>query len=114
MGTPDFQEIDMGAREFLDKGGLLRLDGGVGAGIRVHDGAVWLTQYRDPRDHLLRRGAAMDISHEGVAIVTASEPTLLEVYRMDPTGVRRDLQRRAEADRSRQLFRAICGLFGLR
>lgn len=104
----------MGAREFLDKGELIRLDGSADRRIRVRDGAVCLTQYRDPQDHVLARGAALDLSGDGVAIVTATEPTLLEVYRIDPTGVRRAIQRRAESARNRELFGAICRLVGRR
>ena len=43
-----------------------------------------------------------------------SEPTLLELYRADPTGVRRSIQRNAETTRNCELFGAICRLFGRR
>jgi hypothetical protein len=48
--------------------------------------------------------------------VSATEPTLLELYRVDPTGVRRSIQRSSETARNRALFlamgRGLRALFG--
>lgn len=65
----------MGARELeVGEGGLLKIETGEATGVRIRMGSLWLAQRRDP--------------------------SLLELYRADPIGVRRQLERDARAARS--------------
>jgi hypothetical protein len=99
---------------FLNRGELLRFVGD--AGIHVLEGKVWVTHDRDDADYFVGRGAAMDLARPGLTVVSATEPTLLELYRVDPTGVRRSIQRSSETARNRALFlamgRGLRALFG--
>jgi len=109
-GPPRIREIDMAAMEFLNRGEFLRFSGA--AGIRVLEGNVWVTHERDATDYVVGRSGAMDLAKRGLTIVSATEPTLLELYRADPAGVRCSIQRRAEMAQSRELFDAIRGAVG--
>jgi len=71
-----------------------------GAAVRVRSGSVWLTQRNDPKYHILKTGDAMPLHGAGATIVTAYEPTLLELYRQDPVAVRVEISRLAHHARN--------------
>ena len=67
----------MGAIDYVPHGRLaiaggstLRLDDGKGMLLYVWHGAVWLTQERDPRDHLLKSGESFRIDRAGMALIS--------------------------------------------
>lgn len=82
---------------------MSKLNAGRGATVRVRSGCVWLTQHNDPKDHILNRGDAMALNGAGGAIVTAFEPTLLDLYRQDPVALREQIRRRARRARSEDI-----------
>jgi len=101
----------MSAQEFmLGNGEMLKLDTARGAAVRVRTGVVWLTQHNDRKHHILKTDHAMPLNGEGVAIIAAYQPTVLELYRQDPAAVREAVER--EANRARNAaIRAFFGRF---
>jgi DUF2917 family protein len=84
----------MGAREFeLGRGAILKIDPLAGDSLRVRSGEVWLTQHEDSRDYLLKTGDSMVLSGKGLALATACQPTLLDLFRPDPARVREPVER---------------------
>jgi len=59
------------------QGSMLRLEKGAGTTVGVLTGNVWLTQYRDHTDYLLRPGDQVVLSGLGTTLVYAFENTLL-------------------------------------
>jgi hypothetical protein len=97
----------MGAREFeMVKGATLRIDPLAGDSLRVRSGAVWVTQLGDTRDYMLRAGDSLTLSGKGVALATASKPTLLDLFRDVPAAVHEPLEKRARSVRAllRKIF----------
>lgn len=68
----------------LAKGALARIEAVKEETLRVRNGSVWITQHGDRNDYLLKGGEAMALKGEGLAIVTAFEPCLLELCRAEP------------------------------
>lgn len=83
-----------------------------GATVRVRSGCVWLTRHNDQKDHILNTGDAMPLSGGGATMITAFQPTLLELYRQDPGALREQVTRsvqRARNEGIRALFvRIFC------
>lgn len=50
---------------------LLKVRGGIGHTIVCHDGSLWVTQHRDPRDIVLGAGEAFALDRDGLALVQA-------------------------------------------
>jgi hypothetical protein len=55
----------------LRKGQTARLHDALGLEIQVNEGYLWLTQERDPQDHVIEAGTSFRIDQPGVAILTA-------------------------------------------
>lgn len=96
----------MGAGEFkINRGAALKIDALAGYGLRVRLGEVWVTQLGDIKDYYLRTGESMILRNDGSVLATAYQPTLLDVFRQYPAGVRERVE--SEARRARlQLLRA--------
>lgn len=74
----------MDAREFeIEKGALLRIDPEPGDRLHVRLGDVWVTQYGDSKDYVLRAGESLTLSGEGAALAMAYKRTHLAWYRSD-------------------------------
>jgi hypothetical protein len=55
----------------LRKGQTARLHDALGLEIQVNEGCLWLTQERDPQDHVIEAGRSFGIDQPGVAVLTA-------------------------------------------
>jgi hypothetical protein len=107
----DIGETNMSAQVMeLEKGDLLKVDAIDGMGVKVHDGLVWLTQQDDCIDYLLKRGQGMPLK-QGTTVISATQPSLLELYRQDAASLRRSIERRARKQRSRELFAFLARFF---
>lgn len=74
----------MGAREFkVVKGATLRIDPLAGESLRVRFGEVWITQFDDPKDYLLRGGDSLVLNPKGAVLAVAYKLTLLDLLRND-------------------------------
>lgn len=67
----------MGAIDYVPHGRLaiasgntLRVDAGKGMLVYVWHGAVWLTQERDQRDHLLKSGESFRLDRAGTTLLS--------------------------------------------
>ena len=86
----------MGAREFeMVKGAMLRIDPLAGDGLRVRAGEIWVTQHEDRRDYMLMTGDSLTLNGKGATLAVACRPTLLDLFREDPAGVREQIERNA-------------------
>jgi hypothetical protein len=54
----------------IDSGSTLRVDAAKGMLVYVWHGAVWLTQERDQRDHLLKSGESFRIDRAGATLLS--------------------------------------------
>jgi len=68
----------MGAIDYVPHGRLaiaggstLRVDDGKGMLLYVWHGAVWLTQERDQRDHLLKSGESFRLDRAGTSLISS-------------------------------------------
>ncbi|MGA8051612.1 MAG: DUF2917 domain-containing protein [Burkholderiales bacterium] len=94
----------MSVQEFaLGIGEMLKLGAARGAAVRVRSGDVWLTQHGDRKDHMLKTGDTMPLNGEGTAIITAYQPTILELYREDPIAVRKAVEHQARRARNNDI-----------
>lgn len=94
----------MSTQEFaLGNGAMLKLNAANIAAVHVRSGHVWLTQPSDPKDHMLKAGDVMPLSGAGATIITAYEPTLLDLYRQDPVAVREQITRSAHRARNEDI-----------
>ena len=94
----------MGAREFLMvKGAMLKIDPLAGDCLRVRSGEVWVTQYEDPKDYMLKAGDSLVLKGDGATLAVAYQPTLLDLFRDDPAGVREQIEGEARRSRLRSL-----------
>jgi len=102
----------MGAREFeLRRGAILKIDPLAGDSLRVRSGEVWVTQHDDIRDYLLKTGDSMILSRKGLALATACRPTLLDLFRPDPAGVREQVEREARRARAPRIGAWVRNIF---
>ena len=101
----------MGAREFkMIRGAMLRIDPLAGDSLRVRSGEVWVTQFEDPNDYLLKTGDSLVLNPKGAALAVAYKPTLLDLLRNDtPSDPGRDENRspRVSGWRARRLLGKI-------
>src|SRR5882672_189116 len=96
--------MNMGAREFLMvKGAMLRIDPLAGDSLRVRSGGVWVTQHDDSRDYMLKAVDSLALNGKGAALAVAYRPTLLDLFRDDPAGVRQRVEREARRGRLRNV-----------
>ena len=68
MGAIDY--VPHGRLAIAD-GSTLRLDDADGMVLYVWHGAVWITQERDNRDHLLRAGESFRLDRAGAALISS-------------------------------------------
>jgi len=80
----------------LRKGEVHRLSGGLGRGIAVFEGLIWLTVDGDPRDTFIAAGESHDFERDGGVVVQALAPSALLPY----GGPRRELVARAVEQRA--------------
>lgn len=59
----------------LEFNATLRVEDGVGKGLAVFDGMVWITQEGDPVDHVVGAGGHFRFDRPGLAVVQALQPT---------------------------------------
>lgn len=79
----------MGARKFgIARGETLRIDPLAGDSLRVRLGEVWITQFGDPKDYLLKPGESLMLNREGEVLAVAFKLTLLDLLRNDAAPVR--------------------------
>jgi hypothetical protein len=79
----------VGTRKFeIARGETLRIDPLAGDSLHVRLGEVWITQFGDPKDHLMRPGESLILSHEGAVLAVAYKLTLLDLLRNDAAPVR--------------------------
>jgi DUF2917 family protein len=108
LRRPASKETDMSARELeISQGAWLKIDAREGDSLHVRFGDVWVTQYKDSKDYLLKTGDSMVLSGKGVTLATAYKPTLLDLYRKDPLAVREQIERAARRARVQSMW----GLF---
>lgn len=62
----------------------LRLSGAAGVRVEALSGTVWVTQDRDQRDVVLRRGEALTLDRDGPAIVQAFEASQVRLLPPSP------------------------------
>ena len=55
----------------LERGGCVRIQGGSGTLVRVHSGAVWITEEGDPRDHFVPAGERFNVASNRLTLVSA-------------------------------------------
>ena len=94
----------------IDEGATLKIDAMEGDSLHVRCGDVWVTQYGDARDYLLKTGDSMTLSGKGATMAMAHKPTLLDLHRDDALALREHILREArdaQAKAIRALFRKI-------
>jgi hypothetical protein len=102
----------MSVQEFaLGIGEMLKLGASHGASVRVRSGDVWLTQHNDRKDHMLKTGDTMPLNGEGTAIITAYQPTLLELHRKDSVAVRKAIEHQVRRARNNDIGAFFARLF---
>jgi Protein of unknown function (DUF2917) len=67
----------------LAKGELLPLRNGLGKGIAVFDGDVWITQEADPQDHVLAAGESFVFDKGGHTVAQALSDARVLVFDVD-------------------------------
>jgi hypothetical protein len=103
---------DVGAREFeIAKGAMLKIDPLAGDCLRVRSGEVWVTQFEDTRDYLLKTGDSIVLDGKGAMLAVAYKPTLLDLFRADPAGVRERIEVEARRSRVRSIGTLIRKIF---
>jgi hypothetical protein len=100
----------MKAEVTIEDGETLRIDAGAGTVLRIRSGRAWITQPADPRDYDLKAGKALTLNGQGLVLVKAYEPTLLDLYRDDPERLRQRIERDARAARTSYLHKAVARL----
>jgi hypothetical protein len=96
--------MNMGAREYLMvKGAMLRIDPLAGDSLRVRSGAVWVTQYEDSKDYMLKAGDSLTLNGKGRTLALAYQHTLLDLFRKDPAGVREQIESEARRGQMRSV-----------
>jgi len=102
----------MGAREFeIASGAMLKIDPLAGDCLRVRWGEVWVTQFEDTRDYMLRTGDSIVLDGKGAMLAVAYKPTLLDLFRADPAGIRERIELEARRSRTRSILALVLKLF---
>ena len=78
----------------LQAGYALSLTDAAGVELSPRTGRVWLTMEGDTRDINLRAGDAYTIERDGLTLVSALEPSMVDVRIPHPRGVWRDWMER--------------------
>ena len=68
----------------LQAGYALSLTDAAGVELSARTGKLWLTMENDPRDVNLKAGDAYTIERDGLTLVSALEPSLVEVHMPPP------------------------------
>ena len=63
----------------LERGGFARIRGGSGTLVRVHSGAVWITQEGDARDYFIPAGGRFSVASNRLTLVWALGGSTLEM-----------------------------------
>jgi hypothetical protein len=93
----------MNTSAFVETGEFRRFDVKRGSVLRVRSGGIWLTQ-NDGKDYLTRAGGVVDLTGQGPVLVTALEPSLLELHRADAGAVRARIEREASRARATRIW----------
>lgn len=94
----------------LNRGETLKIDRSRET-LVVRTGNVWLTQHRDAEDHMMRAGESLRLNGEGTTLIKAYEPTLLELYQLDPAAVRSRIAQAARRERSEDVHAFLSKIF---
>jgi hypothetical protein len=70
----------------LAKEGLFAIRDGRSTRIVCETGSLWITQEGDSRDSVISAGESFTIGHQGLTILTALEPSRLEILEPDRSG----------------------------
>lgn len=70
----------------LAKEGLFAIRDGRSTRIVCETGSLWITQEGDSRDSVVSAGESFTIGHQGLTILTALEPSRLEIIEPDRSG----------------------------
>lgn len=64
----------------MSKDSLIRTEGN-GCGVEIHsiEGALWITQENDPKDHFLMPGEVFTINRTGLVIICALEDAHISI-----------------------------------
>lgn len=94
----------MSSQEFvLGMNDTLKLNAARGATLRVRSDDVWLTRHSDSKDHILKTGNAIPLSGREATMITAYQPTLLELHRQDLVALREQITRWAHRARNEDI-----------
>ena len=63
----------------LERGGFVRIRHGSGTLVRVHSGAVWITEEGDARDYYVPAGGRFDVASNRLTLVSALGGSELEM-----------------------------------
>jgi hypothetical protein len=55
----------------MTRGSLMRIEDGRGMLIQVREGALWITQERDPRDYFVSAGNSFRVNRAGRTVISA-------------------------------------------
>lgn len=70
----------------LAREGLLAIRDGRSTQVVCEAGSVWITQEGDSRDSIIAVGESFTIRQQGLTILTALEPSRLEIFEPDQSG----------------------------
>ena len=80
----------------LRRGSTLKLEGGAGTNVRVIAGNVWLTQYQDLADSVMRSGDSAMLNGKGTTLIYAFDHSWLAIVTPEsaPVATRMELRLR--------------------
>lgn len=69
----------------MARGSVARFQDGKGIVLHVREGALWITQERDARDHYVKAGESFRLDRDGTALASALRPTsFAALYEFSP------------------------------
>ena len=63
----------------IKRGSTLKMEGGAGTTVSVVNGSVWLTQYKDNADYVMRSGESARLNGEGTTLIYAFADSALRL-----------------------------------
>ena len=64
----------------LDAGQVVTLEDARGVRIQARTGTVWVTEERNPRDHILVAGQTLVVSRSGRTVIQAMQPAWIALH----------------------------------
>jgi hypothetical protein len=65
---------------------LMRIEDARGTVVHVREGAVWVTQERDPRDYYIPARASFTVTRDGLTVISALGHASIELGSLRPRG----------------------------